>query len=181
MLDLITIIVTSSVVAAIVGALVNELLIIRRDRPSERLAALNAAVGLEGYALHCADKVADHRAAIDSAGAAGELIAGVPELPEIQVATAFVKPKKARVADKLACFPQDVRQADQAAAFWWESVGDMDSARDEALKQTASVGLHALDLARSLRDAFSLPPRDIVFGEYSVRKTLETEASADVG
>lgn len=181
MADLITIIVTSSVVAAVVGPLVNELLAVRRDRPSQRLTALNAAVGLEGYALHCADRVADHRTAMDSAGAAGELIAGVPELPEIQVAAAFLKPKRARVADRLARFPQDVRQADQAAGFWWELVGDMDAARNEAVKQTASVGLQALDLARSLREAFSLPNRELVFGEYNVRSTLEKEASADVG
>jgi len=181
MVDLITIIVTSSVVAAVVGPLVNELLAVRRDRPSQRLAALNAAVGLEGYALHCAEKVTDHRTAIDSAGAAGELIAGVPELPAIQVVAAFLKTKKARVADRLARFPQDVRQADQAAAFWWELVGDMDSARNEAVQQTATVGLQALDIAKSLRAAFSLPSRELVFGEYDVRSTLEKEASADVG
>lgn len=73
MLEPITIIVTSSVVASIVGPLVNEMLKVRRDRPSERLGALKAAVTLEGYALHCAEKVADHKTAIDSAGHAGSL------------------------------------------------------------------------------------------------------------
>ncbi|WP_070988603.1 hypothetical protein [Halofilum ochraceum] len=180
MLDFITIIVTSSVVASIVGPVVNEVLMVRRNWPSERLAALNAAVGLEGYALHCADKVADHRTAIDSAGAAGDLISGVPELPEIPVVAAFVKRERARVADRLASFPQDVRQADQAAAFWWDLVSDMDSARNEAVKQTACVGLQALELARSLREAFTLPRRDLVFGEYNVRTTLEREASVNV-
>ena len=44
-------------------------------QPSERLGAVKAAVALEGYALHCADKVADHRTATIPPGTQALLLA----------------------------------------------------------------------------------------------------------
>lgn len=173
MSEMITTIVTSAVVASIIAPIVNEVLRIQRERPSEQLEALAASVALEGYAMTCADKVADHMTAVDSDGHAGSLLTMVPELPDIKVVSAFLKPRRTRVAHQLACFPQEVKQADQAAAFCWEVVGDMDCARNAAVTQTAHVGLHALQLAHSLREAFKLPPRKLVFGEYDIQETLK--------
>ncbi len=177
MSDIITTIVTSAVVASIVGPVVGEALRLRRERPLERLDALATAVALEGYALNCADKVADHVTAVDSGGHAGSALTKVPELPDIKVVSAFLKLRRAHIAHQLASLPQEVKQADQAADFWCEVVGDMDSARNEAVTQTASVGLRALQLAQNLRETFKLPPRKLVFGEYDVQETLKRHGS----
>lgn len=153
----------------------------RRERSSERLEALTAAVALEGYALTCADRVADHETAIGSDGHAGSFLGTVPALPDIRIVAAFLKRERAEIANQLALFPQEVKQAEQAASFWWDVVGDMECARNEAVAQTASVGLDALQLAQSLRVKFELPCRDLVFGEYNVMETLQKHAKEGSG
>ena len=165
---------TSAVVAAVVGSLVNELLMRWRNSPSERLDALKAAVVLEGYAMDCASGVADHQARRESDGVCGAVLGGVPDLPDLRIAASFLKRKRVKVADLLACFPQEVQRAQQEVAFWWEVYHDKEST--DALRLTACVGLHALRLAEELRQAFRLPRRELNGGKINTQDILEAEA-----
>jgi len=70
-------------------------------------------------------------------------------------------------------FPQEVKQANQYIAFWWDVTADVDQVRHAAVGQVAKIGLKALDLANDIREAFELPARNLVFGTFDVRKTLE--------
>jgi hypothetical protein len=172
-------VVTSAVVATIVGAAINAWLEARRSRWNTRLDALRAAITLEGYAVTCADKIADHENAVSSAGHAGSLMGSVPDFPEVTVAAGFLRPRRASVPNRLLVFPQEVRQADQTASFWWEVVGDQDAAQNAATQYAASMGVLALELASDIRKVFDLPTRDLVFGEYNVREVLEKRQPVD--
>jgi hypothetical protein len=65
-----------------------------------------------------------------------------------------------------------VRQADQSVAFWWDVVGDSDAMHQEAKIQVAKMGLQSLDLARDIREAFKLPRRNLIFGQYNIHQLL---------
>ncbi|MBR9869142.1 MAG: hypothetical protein GYB20_09495 [Oceanospirillales bacterium] len=165
-------IITSALVATIAGAAINAWLESRKEKLFARFDALSAAITLEGYASACADAATDHFMARDSGGHAGGYIRSLPEFPEIEVAAGFIKSKKAKVADRLMFFPQEVRQADQVAHFLWDATADMDIVHEAAVEQVIYIGLKAIDLASDLRKAFSLPKRELVFGKYDIRETL---------
>jgi hypothetical protein len=171
--SLITTVITSALVATVAGAAINAWLDSRKSKHATRFDALSAAVTLEGYALTCADKIADHDLALSSDGHAGAFLGSVPEFPKLSVVAGFLRPKKASVANRLMIFPQEIRQADQQIAFWWDVTADVEQMRVAAVVQVSQIGLKALDLAIDIRDAFKLPTRELVFGKYNVRKTLE--------
>jgi hypothetical protein len=165
-------IITSALVATIASAAINAWLESRKEKHFARFDALSAAITIEGYASACADAANDHFMAKDSGGHAGGYIRSLPKCPEIEVAAGFLKPEKARVADRLMFFPQEVRQADQVADFLWDATADMDIVHEAAVEQVIYIGLRALDLAYDLRKAFNLPERNLVFGKYDVREAL---------
>jgi hypothetical protein len=170
---------TSAIVATVVGAVINAWLESRKSRSTTRMDALTAAVALEGYAIGCADRLQDHENAVSSDGHAGQYLVSVPTLPEVRVVAGFLKPRRASVANRLLAFPQEVLQADQEAAFWWDVVGDHDATGNVATLRTAEMGLQSLALAADLRSAFDLPSRTLVFGEYDIRQVLEKQARLD--
>lgn len=174
--SLITTVVTSALVATVVGAVINAWLDSRKSKHATRFDALSTAVALEGYALTCADKMSDHNLALSSNGHAGSFLGSVPELPELSVVAGFLHPKKASVANRLMIFPQEIRQADQYIAFWWDVAADVDQTRSVAVGEVAQIGLNALVLATDIREAFKLPIRELVFGEFNVRQMLESSA-----
>ena len=145
----------------------------RKSKSATRFDALSAAVTLEGYAITCADRISNHNLATSSAGHAGSYLAEVPDLPELPIVIGFLRPQRASVANKLMIFPQESRQADQAVAFWWDATGDIDQVREVAVAEAAKIGLKALIIAVELRKAFKLPERNLIFGKYNVRKTLQ--------
>lgn len=157
MSNILSTIITSAVVATVAGAAINAWLESRKSKHATRFDALSAAVTLEGYAFTCADKISDHDLAEISDGYAGSYLSSVPDLPELQVVVGFLQPKKAAVANQLMIFPQEVKQADQYIAFWWDVTADPDQVRDAAVGQVAIIGLKALDLAKEIREAFKLP------------------------
>lgn len=165
-------VVISTLVATVAGALLNAWLENRRTKKTTRFNALSAAVSLEGYAIACAEKISDHGLADQSGGYAGHFMAGLPELPDLPVVAGFLKPRKAKVADRLMTFPQEVRQGSQIAAFLWEITADIDDVRETEATQAAKAGTCALELAVDIRSAFRLPQRDLVFGEFDIYKTL---------
>lgn len=76
-------------------------------------------------------------------------------------------------------FPQEIRQADQVAAFLRDVTADIDTLHEAAAAQVAKMGLKALELAADLRKAFDLPKRELVFGTFDVRKTLKNKRQND--
>jgi hypothetical protein len=173
-------IVTSAVVSTVVGAAVNAWLENRKSRTATRLDALSAAVTLEGYAINCADKISNHKLAVDSDGHAGAYLGSVPELSEVKIVIGFIHPKKAFVANKLMIFPQEIRQADQVVAFWWDVTADIEQVREVVVCEVAKVGLRAHALAAELRSAFGLPSRGLVFGKFDVYHTLKKGLKKDM-
>lgn len=171
--NLFSTVVTSALVATIVGALINAWIESWKAKRTNKLDALTIAVELEGYAIICSDKLADHDTAVSSEGHAGRLLASVPDLPQLSVVAGFFRPRKASLANRILVFPQEVHQADQNIAFWWDVVGDHDAMRNEAVAQVAKIGLKSLNLAGDIREEFMLPKRSLVFGKYDVRKVLE--------
>lgn len=166
-------VVTSAVIATVVGATINAWLDARKTQSSTRFDALRAAIALEGYAITCAERIADHETAVSSDGHAGSFMGNVPTLPELTVVAGFLRPRKASVANRLLMLPQEIRQADQVAEFWWDVVGDEDAARNAATLHTATLAIQALALASDVRTVFGLPTRDLVFGAHDVREFLE--------
>ncbi|MDT8383633.1 MAG: hypothetical protein RRB22_04390 [Gammaproteobacteria bacterium] len=169
---LITTVVTSALVATVAGAAINAWLDNRKSKHATRFEALSAAVSLEGYALACSDKIADHDLALSSDGHAGAFLGSVPEFSELSVIAGFLRPKKASVANRLMIFPQDIRQAGQQIAFWWDVTADAEQTHAAAVIQVSQIGIMAMDLAKDMREAFELPSRELVFGAYNVRQTL---------
>jgi hypothetical protein len=167
-----TTVITSSVVATICGAAINSWMEYRKSKQSARFDALATAVALEGYAITCADMISDHNTATTSEGAAGSLLGSVPALPQLSVVVGFLRPQKVSIANRIMVFPQEVRQADQSVAFWWDVVGDSDAMHQEAKIQVAKMGLQSLDLARDIREAFKLPRRNLIFGQYNIHQLL---------
>ena len=159
--------------ATITGAGINAFLEHRKAKQFSKVEALTIAVTLEGYAIRCADKIADHNTAISSAGHAGSLLASLPDLPQFSVVAGFLRPGKESIANRIMTFPQEVRQADQSVSFWWDVVGDDDAMRQAAVYRVAQMGLQSLNLAFDIRKEFNLPIRDLIFGEYDVRQMLE--------
>ena len=174
-------VVTSALVATIAGAAINFWLQSRKERHVTRFDALTAAIILEGYAISCADKLSNHALAKASDGHAGTFMESLPELPKLSIVAGFLKPARARVADRLMFFPYEVRQADQVATFLWDVTTDVDAVREASVAQAAKMGLYALDLSADIREAFKLPKRKIVFGAFDVREVLEKSRQSDQG
>lgn len=164
--------ITSSIFATIAGVAINIFLERQKTKQSNKLEALTIAVALEGYSIACADKIDNHNTAMSSEGYAGSLLASVPDLPRFSVVAGFIQPRKAEIANRIMIFPQELRQADQLVAFWWDVVGDREAMHQAAKGQAAKMGLLSLDLARDIRSVFKLPARKLIFGEFNVRQIL---------
>jgi hypothetical protein len=175
----VTTIITSAVVATIAGAAMNAWLESRKTKHATRFDALSAAVSLEGYAITCAERVADHKIASASGGHAGAYLADIPDFEQISISVGFIHPSKASVANKLMIFPQEVRQASQAVAFWWDVTGDIEETREAAVSEASRIGLRALGIAKELRFYFNLPERALIFGEFDVSATLQENVKQD--
>lgn len=170
--NLFSTVVTSALVATIAGAAINAWLEARKDKHSTRFEALSVAVSLEGYTITCADLLSGHDLAMSSGGHAGSYMGRVPPLPELSLTAGFLKPYRAKVAGRLMAFPQEVRQADQVAAFLWGVTADVDAVRESSAAQVAKMGMKAIELAKDIRKAFGLPKRELVFGKYDIHESL---------
>lgn len=171
--ELIPTILTSALVASIAGIAINAWLETRKSKQATKLDALKVAIELEGFALDCADKLQEHGTAISSQGLAGAILGRMPDMPQLNIAVGFLRPKKAKVANRLLIFPQEYAQAEQTLSFWWDVVGDPEYNTTEVTNQTAMIGLKAIKLAQDIRAAFKLPNRELVFGNYEVKSILD--------
>jgi len=172
-------VVTSALVATCVGALLTAWRDVRNEKRITRVDALRAAVAIEGYAIECAHTIADHENAESSDDYVGKRIRAVPALPDFTLTVGLLQPRKAAIAHRLAVFPQEIKQAEQSAAFWWDVTADMEIARTATVHGTARVGLEGLAIADELRAAFKLPSRCLVFGPFDVRKCLVSALPRD--
>jgi hypothetical protein len=169
-------ILTSAVVAALVGPLVTEWLHSRKSKQNARFDALTAAIALEGYAIECATAVINHDLVRQSDGHAGapmQKVPDIPELPKITVVGEFLRPRKAALASRMLSLPQEAFQAQQHVEFIWDVTGEPSEAAEVLGKESAKVALEAVDLARKLRKQFNLPLRDLRFGKFDVEKALK--------
>ncbi|WP_306591776.1 hypothetical protein [Geothrix sp. 21YS21S-4] len=173
--NLLTTIITSSLVATITGAIINGYIEDRKSKQSVRFEALAIAVALEGYAIICANKISAHNTAVTSEGAASLLLRSVPKFPQFSGVIRFFGPRKMSLANRIMMFSQEVYQANQSVAFWWEVVGDLEAMYQEAKIQGAKMGLQSLDLARDIREEFKLPHRILIFGDYDIRQLLKEQ------
>ena len=128
---LLSTVITSALVATIAGALINAWLENRREKHSTRFEALSAAVTLEGYAITCAEAIFHNGLAEQSLGHAGAFMGSVPKFPTITVPAGFLKPEKAKVADRLMVFPQEIRQADQWVGLQFDFTAEVEAVREE--------------------------------------------------
>lgn len=170
--SLVSTILTSALVATVTGAAINAWLESRKAKHATRFDALKAAVALEGYALCCSERISSHDLALSSGGHAGSFIGNLPEIPTLNVVAGFLRPRKASVANQLLTFPQEAEQAEQYIDFWWQVAG-IDEVREAAAGQVAKLGLKALEIASEIRLAFNLPERELVFGRFNPKHSME--------
>jgi hypothetical protein len=178
--NVLTTIITSSLVGTVAGAAIHEILEGLKSKRDAKLTALVVAVSLEGYAITCANNIEDHKTARSSDGFAGSLLASVPDLPQLSVVAGFLRRRKVSIANRILVFPQEVRQADQLVAFWLDVVGDEDAMHQEAVNQVAKMGLQSLNLARDIRVEFKLPIRDLPFGKSNVRQIFNNMVDTSI-
>ncbi len=169
--SLITIVLTSALVATVVGTAINAWLDSRKLRQTTRCDALKAAVALEGYALLCANKLSNHELAFISRGHAGSYLASVPELPKLSIVAGFLRPQKASIASRLMVFPQKVLEYEQVNSFFKDN-----KRSEEAIvvmfSHVAIIGLSAVELASDIRAAFDLPVRELAFAGEPLQQSL---------
>jgi|GEM_PF-2956732 len=180
-MQLLITILTSAVVAAVVGPLVTDWIQGRKSRQNARYDALSAAVALEGYAIECATAVINHDLVGESGGHAGapmSKVPDVPELPNITVVVEFLRPGKAALASQMLSFPQLAFQAQQHVEFIWDVTGEPSEAAETLGKESAKVALRAVELAKELRKEFTLPSRELAFGKFDVEKTLKEKTNS---
>lgn len=169
------VILASSLTSAVVTTALNSWLESRKARRFEKLDALKIAVALEGYAIGCADKIGDHRTAESSDGHAGRYMANLPSLPDMDVSPGLWNGRKVNAVGDMLIFTQEICQAEQRVVFWWDVVGDMECVRNEAVEQSAKMGLRSIEIASNIREAFGLPERELVFGEYEIKAVLKNK------
>jgi hypothetical protein len=174
-------ILTSAVVAALVGPIVTHWLQARTSKQNARFDALTAAIALEGYAIESAAAVINHDLVRQSDGHAGapiQKVPDIPELPRITVVGEFLRPRKAALASRMLSLPQHAFEAQQHVEFIWEVTGEPSEAAEIIGKESAKVALGAVNLARDLRKQFDLPSRDLRFGNLDVEESLQETINA---
>ncbi|MEI9889108.1 MAG: hypothetical protein WDN08_21905 [Rhizomicrobium sp.] len=146
----------------------------RKRRDSVEYLALRLAFVLEGYAIACAEKQSDHSTAVEHDGQAGRLLGSVPEVPALPESDAYQFLDRS-ILNSVLDFPQRVVMADRFAAFWWDTVGDLDSFRSEIGSQTIRMGHLAAVLAKRVRTTYRIQGRPLVLGTWDIGKYLEDE------
>lgn len=149
------IVVTSSVVAAIVTAGTNWLLAARATKQAATYSAIRLATTLESFARECTSELDDHQAFVDSKGQIGD---DKPNLPRFPAYPDDIDWKSLPVAlsERALTLPSDVElDARGVIRFMWDVEGPMES--DTTVEKTAESGLQALNLAADLRRAYHFP------------------------
>lgn len=183
-MELLSTVVTSALVATVAGAVINEWLRSRSAKQTAKYDALEAAVVLEGYGASSARAIINHDLVAESGGHAGAPLRRVPELPDlprVKVVAEFVRPRKGALMDRMLSLPQMVEQAQQFVDFWWDVTADPEDTSDVLATQSALVGAEAVDLAAALRAEFGLPNRELVFGTFDVKETLQERRTSREG
>ena len=62
----------------------------------------------------------------------------------------------------------------------WDVSADVEVARSIAVSEVAHIGLKALVIATEIRSVFRFPIRELVFGEFNVRQTLESSSKEKI-
>lgn len=171
--SILAIVAGSSVISALVTIAVETL---RRRFASQRHddhLAMKIAFLVEDYAIDCAHALADHDTAIQSSGAAGKHLGSPPKMASLpdDDYSSFEQNLLAKLLD----FPQRVRMAVDEVEFDFGVVGQ-ESAQETAYKRTVELAQLALSIGDSLRAKYKLPRRDLVYGQFSIRKMIADES-----
>jgi len=165
----ITIVLGSSVLGAIINSIIS-LVFARRERDRHNCyIALILAHDFEQYAHHCFNIVCDDELHESSGGHAGKPLDYPPEpkkLPEENYRNFDIK-----LLDTIIEFPQKVAFAKDEVVFLFEVNNDED-AHETSCENTIKLASIALNIADRLRQKYSLPARDLKFGEFDLRKAL---------
>ena len=97
----------------------------------------------------------------------------------MSIVAEFIRPRKALVANRLLVFPQEVSQADQFVAFWWDVTAGVDETRQAAAYKAAETGLQALVLAKDIRKALNFPECAASLCEVITARGLHGYGSSD--
>jgi hypothetical protein len=164
--------------SGVVAALTQSFFDNRRTAKSKREAvsylALRLAYLLEGYAIDCASKEADHDTAIEHEGDAGSFLAEVPVLPDLPTSDAY-QLLDTKTLGQILDLPQRREMAQQAAMFWWDMVADEGATRVALGENTITMGFLALKIAKDLRSSYHLGSRDLTFGRWDIVQHYEKE------
>jgi hypothetical protein len=139
----------------------------RQRNDATKFLAVRLAFHLEAYAVECAGQSSDHDTAIEHQGHAGQLIGAVPQPGPFPESDAYQYLAGALLNEVLD-FPQRCKMAQRAAMFWWDMLGDKDATDGAMGENTVRMGSLALDIARRIRQAHRLGPRDLTFGQWNI-------------
>jgi len=159
----------------VVGRLLDSRKEKRRRTDNQRHLALRLAIHFEGYAINCVSMAVDNRTAVESEGHAGRFLSAVPELGSLPESS-FYDLLDIDILNAVFDLPQRRLMADDNADFWVNTVGDVDSFRTAIEENTIKMGILAMEIARRLRTAYKLKPRDITFGEWNIDQHFAEEA-----
>jgi len=151
----------------------------KRQKREEDLAvvkylALRLAFLFEGYAVDCADKLADHNLADESGAHAGSFIGKVPEIISLPLEGGHKLLDQGLLND-IFDFPQRCIMANRNAMFWEEVVGDRDCCTNALAQNTVDMGARAMDIGKRLREMYKLDFRQLSYGDFDMGKFLEGE------
>lgn len=151
---------------------------IQRDRKTQldaaKFLALRITFLLEGYIIATADRISDHKLAIEHDGHVGQLIKSVPQpeaLPEHEAYQHFPPELLNLIFD----FPQRCRMAGISAMFYWEMIGDAEATDEDMKKHSILMSVEAMEISKKLRAHYKLGPRNLTFGNRDVEKFLKDE------
>jgi hypothetical protein len=137
-----------------------------------RYLAVRLAVLLEGFALDCADAIADKELHDSSEGHAGRRHGTIPELAAYP--DGDWRALTPNLMGRCLSLRNELKLSDGHIAFW-EDIGERDSIPQEAVQQTGKCGYRAWLLATDLRKEYHLGTFDpLSVSAWDVVATLRT-------
>lgn len=136
-----------------------------------KFLALEVCVCLERYAVQTADAISDeNEVQVAPDRYVRGLISQVPILPELPNSEHYDK-FDLDLLGRIYELPDKIALANGMVNFI-ASIDDHAVAMSQATTEACSIATSALDLASEIRAKYSLPARDLVYGDYDVRSVL---------
>ncbi len=163
-MQLINVVLGSGAVFAIGTAIRDFTVARRRRRESVRHLAVRLSLLFEAYALSCLHSLSDDAIYSNSEGHAGQPLGGIPALTELPSSDAYQLLSVEDLHDVME-FPQRVLAGQNAADFWWDTVGDQECQHNAVRKGTLKLARRAEQIASRLRRSHGLGARLVELGD----------------